>query len=459
VHTEGAAVPGRPALPEGPFLVLGLARSGEAVARALVARGEQVIGADAGGPEKPGLSEVAQRLQELGVEVHLGASDDRLAASARVLVKSPGVPQSSPLVAAFRARGRIVMGELELAWRLLPNDFIAVTGTNGKTTTTEWIGHVHRTAGVPVAVAGNVGTALSTLIGELDPAATIVCESSSFQLEDTVAFAPQSALLLNITPDHLDRHGSFEAYREAKLKVFTNQTSEATAVLPDEMDVKIGGSARVVRFGQRPGSALTLEQGQLIWRGQRLMSADDLRLPGAHNLQNAMATATVCLERGLAPQAVAEGLRSFRGVPHRLELVVEVDGVSYVNDSKATNVASTEVALNSYASGVHLILGGQGKSQDFTPLRPGVAERCAAVYLIGEDGPGIGAAIADSGVRLVASGTLEAAVRDASQAARPGEVVLLSPACASFDQFKNFEVRGDAFRAIVASVTGAEPTV
>jgi UDP-N-acetylmuramoylalanine--D-glutamate ligase len=447
-------VPGRghAALPDGPFLVLGLARSGEAVARALALRGEHVIGVDAGGPEKAGLTEVAERLQALGVEVHLGASDDRLAAGAKVLVKSPGVPQTSPLVEAFRARNQPVIGELEVAWRLLPNDFIAVTGTNGKTTTTEWIGHVHRAAGVPVAVAGNVGTALSTLIGDLDAAATVVCEASSFQLEDTVAFAPEAAVLLNITPDHLDRHGTFDAYRAAKLKIFTNQTSDGAAVLPDEMDVKIGGHAHIVRFGKRPDSSLALEDGQLVWRGTRLLAAADLPLPGAHNLQNAMATATVCLERGLAPEAVADGLRSFSGVAHRLELVAQINGVSYVNDSKATNVASTEVALTAYPSGVHLILGGQGKAQDFTPLTAPVAARCSAVYLIGEDGPAIGAAIAGSGVRQIEARTLENAVNAAAAQARPDEVVLLSPACASFDQFTNFEMRGDRFRELVASV-------
>ncbi len=445
----------RPRLPRGPFLVLGLARSGEAVARALALRGERVIGADAGGSEKPGLVEAAQRLRELGVEVHLQASDDRLAASAEVLVKSPGVPQSSPLVVAFRASGRPVMGELEIAWRLLTNDFIAVTGTNGKTTTTEWIGHVHRTAGLPVAVAGNVGTALSTLIGSLQQRATVVCEASSFQLEDTLAFAPEAAVLLNVSPDHLDRHGTFEAYRAAKLKVFANQTSDATAVLPDEMVVKIGGGARQVRFGTRPDSELRLDSGKLVWEGQELIAASELRLPGAHNLQNAMATATVCLERGIAPEAVAQGLRSFAGVQHRLERIAEVEGISYVNDSKATNVDSTLVALQSYGQGVHLILGGQGKGQDFSGLRDPIDERCAAVYLIGEDAPLIGAALDGSAIPVHSCGTLAAAVRQAASAARPGEVVLLSPACASWDQFQNFEARGEAFRELVVAMSEA----
>ncbi len=203
----------RPPLPAGPFLVVGLARSGEAAAVALSARGEEVIGTDAGDGDRPDLAAAAGRLRAAGVEVHMDASGEALAARAGTLIKSPGVPQSAPLVRAARARGITVIGELELAWRLLPNQFVAVTGTNGKTTTSEWIGHIHRTAGVPVAVAGNVGTALSSLISTLAPDATIVCEASSFQLEDAEQFAPEVAVLLNLTPDHLDRHGSYDLLR------------------------------------------------------------------------------------------------------------------------------------------------------------------------------------------------------------------------------------------------------
>jgi UDP-N-acetylmuramoylalanine--D-glutamate ligase len=439
----------RPSLPEGPFLVLGLARSGEGAALALRARGETVTGADGGSAEKPALAQAARRLTDAGVEVHLDAADDRLLTGARALVKSPGVPHAAPLVRAARAAGIPVLGELELAWRLIPNDFIAVTGTNGKTTTTEWIGHVHRTAGLPVAVAGNVGTALSTLIGTLPAAATVVCEASSFQLEDTLAFAPDAATLLNVTPDHLDRHGSFEAYVEAKRQMFAHQRPGQVAVLPDDLGFGVGGDAHRVRFGTEDRAALRLHEGELSWQGERLMPVAEIALPGAHNLQNAMATAAICLARGLAPAAVREGLRSFGGVPHRLELVAERDGVRYVNDSKATNVASTLVALRSYAGGVHLILGGKGKDQDFTPLAPLVAERCAAVYLIGEDGPAIGAALDGTGVPLIAAGDLASAVAGAGQRAGAGQVILLSPACASFDQFSDFEARGARFRELV----------
>jgi UDP-N-acetylmuramoylalanine--D-glutamate ligase len=439
----------RPPLPEGPFLVLGLARSGEGAALALKARGEAVIGADAGSSEKPALAQAARRLRGAGVEVHLDAADDRLLEGARALVKSPGVPHSAPLVRAARAAGIPVLGELELAWRLIPNDFIAVTGTNGKTTTTEWIGHVHRTAGVAVAVAGNVGTALSTLIGTLPAETTVVCEASSFQLEDTLAFAPEAATLLNVTPDHLDRHGSFGNYVEAKRQIFAHQRAEQVAVLPDDLGFGVGGDAYRVLFGSGERAALRLAGGELHWQETSLMPAGEIALPGSHNVQNAMATAAICLARGLPPGAVREGLRSFGGVPHRLELVAESGGVRYVNDSKATNVASTLVALRSYPGGVHLILGGQGKAQDFTPLAPLVAERCTAVYMIGADGPLIGQALEGTGVPLIDAGTLEAAVDSAGQRAGTGEVILLSPACASFDQFSDFEARGERFRELV----------
>ncbi len=419
----------RPPLPPGPFLVLGLARSGEAIATVLARRGETVFGADSGHGQR--LEQAAERLSAAGVEVALDASPDATPASVRTLIKSPGVPHSSPLIIAARARGIPVLGELELAWRLLGNDFIAVTGTNGKTTTTEWIGHIHRTAGAPVAVAGNVGTALSTLVGTVDPTATIVCECSSFQLEDTEAFAPDVSLLLNLEPDHLDRHGTFEAYRDAKLRIFSQQTERDVAVLPPGFDVRT--RARVLRYGEGPEREL----------------ADAIALPGAHNRENGLAAAAVCIARGLDPGAITEGLRTFTGVAHRLELIADRDGVRYVNDSKATNVASTIVALRSFAGGVHLIAGGQGKGQDFTPLAPLVAERCAAVYLIGEDAGAIAAALSDAGVAVFEVGDLASAVDLAGQRARREEVVLLSPACASYDQFVNFEQRGEAFRKLV----------
>jgi UDP-N-acetylmuramoylalanine--D-glutamate ligase len=419
----------RPPLPGGPYLVVGLARSGVAAALALRARGEQVVGVDAGAPD-------VGRLAQEGVEVHLDDPGVQLLDRVATIVKSPGVPHTAPVVEAARARGLALVGELELAWRLLPNDFIAVTGTNGKTTTTEWIGHVHREAGLPVAVAGNVGTAVASLVGAVDPAATIVCEASSFQLEDTTAFAPEAAVLLNLRPDHLDRHGTFEAYREAKLNAFRRQGPDAVAVAPVDLGVELPGDAHLVTFDDREPLPDT-----------------EVGLRGLHNRENAMATAAVCLARGIDPDAVRAGLRSFRGVAHRLEPIAEVDGVAYVNDSKATNVDSTRVALRTFdGRRVHLILGGRTKAQDFAPLAPLVAEGCASVHLIGEGAEEIAAVLAATGVPLHEDGEMERAVHAAQAAAEAGEVVLLSPACASFDQYPDFEARGEHFRALVEAL-------
>jgi UDP-N-acetylmuramoylalanine--D-glutamate ligase len=405
-----------------------------AAALSLRARGEEVIGADSGSAADPHLAKAARRLSQAGVEVHLDASGDALAARAGTLIKSPGVPQSEPTVVGARHRGVPVLGELELAWRLLPNEFIAVTGTNGKTTTSEWIGHIHRRAGRSVRVVGNVGTAASSLtMQELDPATTVVCEASSFQLEDTRAFAPEAALLLNLAPDHLDRHPSYEDYVAAKLRIFANQLPGDVAVLPDGLDVTVPGQARQIRYGSGPEAEL----------------AGRIALHGEHNRQNGMAAAAICLARGIEAEAVATGLSDFPGVPHRLERVGTVDGVAYVNDSKATNVPSTIVALRSFPDGVHLILGGRGKEQDFSPLAELVGRRCRAVYLVGEAGADIARALSGVDLKLIVAGDLAAAVTAARQEARPGDTVLLSPACASYDQYRDFEERGAHFRALV----------
>jgi UDP-N-acetylmuramoylalanine--D-glutamate ligase len=443
-------VSARPPLPGGPYLVVGLARSGVAAALALRARGETAVGVDAGAPD-------VGRLAQEGVEVHLDDPGVQLLDHAATLVKSPGVPHTAAVVEAARARGLAVVGELELAWRLLPNDFIAVTGTNGKTTTTEWIGHIHREAGLPVAVAGNVGTAVASLVDSLDPATTVVCEASSFQLEDTTAFAPDAAVLLNLTEDHLDRHGTFEAYVEAKRGAFKRQPPDAIAVMEADERTDMGGQARRVRFGGTPEfrADLELRSPWLRWEGKRLVRSDELGIPGVHNVLNAAATAAVCLARGIDPGAVRAGLRSFRGVAHRLEPIADVDGVAYVNDSKATNVRSTEIALLAARGAgrtVHLILGGRTKAQDFSPLTSLVGVRCASVHLIGEGAGEIAAALASTGVPLHEDGDMERAVAAARAAARPGDVVLLSPACASFDQYPDFEARGEHFRALVEAL-------
>ncbi|MBB4664711.1 UDP-N-acetylmuramoyl-L-alanine--D-glutamate ligase [Conexibacter arvalis] len=434
----------RPALPDGPFLVVGLARSGIAAALLLHGRGAAVIGVDAGSPE-------VERLRAAGVEVHVDDSGTDLLDRVGALVKSPGVPGTAPAVALARERGLPVLGEVELAWRLLPNDFIAVTGTNGKTTTTELLGHIHREAGLPVAVAGNVGTPVASLVGALAPATTVVCESSSYQLEDTIAFAPAAAVLLNVTPDHLDRHGTFEAYREAKLEAFRRQRPGDVAVAPTDLAPLLPGAGRRVTFGlAADGATVALhDDGTITWEGEPLIAAAEIGIPGPHNRENAMAAAAVALARGIDRDAVRAGLRSFGGVAHRLEPIRERDGVAYVNDSKATNVDATAVALRSYPPGsVRLIAGGVTKAQEFSPLVALVAERCASVHLIGEGAAEIAAALEPAGVPLHDDGDMEHAVAAAGAAARPGQVVLLSPACASFDQYANFEARGDHFRRL-----------
>jgi UDP-N-acetylmuramoylalanine--D-glutamate ligase len=427
----------RPPLPPGPFLVVGLARSGVAVAKALAARGERVLACDA----NPVDVELA------GVEVHAPDEGVELLGAVRTVVKSPGVPYEAPVVRAARLSQVPVLGELEIGWRMLASrEFVAVTGSNGKTTTVELIGHAHRVAGAEVEVAGNVGTPVSALAPEGE--GVVVCEASSFQLEDSEHFAPEAAVLLNVAEDHLDRHGSLGAYRAAKLQAFARQPADAVAVLPASGFADAGGAARRVLVG--PGGQMEHRDGALVWQGRPLMAAGELRLRGAHNLENSMFAAAVCLARGLPQPAVVEALRTFAGVPHRLEEVATVDGVLYVNDSKATNVASAVVGIESFARGVHVILGGRGKGGDYSPLAGPVRERAAAVYLIGETAAAIGEALAETEVPLHQCGDLERAVAAARRAARDGDVVLLSPACASFDQYRSYEERGEHFRRLAA---------
>jgi UDP-N-acetylmuramoylalanine--D-glutamate ligase len=448
----------RPPLPEGPFLVVGLARSGAAVARLLRRRGERVIGVDSGEPES------AAGLREAGVEVHTKVDGTELIDEVQTVVKSPGVPQDAPVIVAARERGVTVTGELELAWRALPNRFVAVTGTNGKTTTSELIGHLLRTAGEPVVVAGNVGTPLASLAGEVDEQATIVAESSSFQLEDSQSFAPECAVFLNLAPDHLDRHADLDEYLEAKLRVFANQSPDDIAVINAADQALAGralpGDARRVSFmppgGGEPNDGqdadMTIEAGELRWRGAPLIRADELQLLGRHNVENAMAAATAALSLGFAAETVAKGLRSFEAVPHRLEPVAALDGVLYVNDSKATNVAAAVAAIGSFEGAVHLILGGRPKGESYAPLAEPVAERCVAVYLIGEAADELEAALAPAaaaGVAVRRAADLEEALVSAAAAATAGEVVLLAPANASFDSYRDFEARGEHFRELV----------
>jgi UDP-N-acetylmuramoylalanine--D-glutamate ligase len=411
-------------------LVLGLARSGEAAALLLRREGVEVVGVD----RSPSLD--AGRLAAAGVEVRLGNEEVSLLDGVELLVKSPGVRGDAPLVAAARTRGIPVWSEVELGARLLDRPIVGVTGTNGKTTTTELLGAMFRAAGRPVEVAGNVGRALTSvaLESELDPEAWIVCELSSFQLEDIESLRPRVAVLLNLEPDHLDRHGSLEAYREAKLRIFEKQGSADVAVVPRG-------------FGPVPGAAARVE-----FDANDPLPAEP-RIPGAHNRENAAAATAAARAAGLPDEAIADALRTFAGVPHRLELVAELGGVRYVNDSKATNTAAARRGIAAYAGEpLHLILGGSRKGEEFTALAAELPETVRTIHLIGESAGDLAPALDAAGRAYSRDETLERAVASAHAAAEPGDVVLLSPACASFDQFANFEARGDEFRRLVGAL-------
>jgi UDP-N-acetylmuramoylalanine--D-glutamate ligase len=399
-------------------LVLGLARSGQAAALALARRGERVVGVDRARDVDAG------RLEAAGVEVRLGTEEASLLEGIDVLIKSPGVPAEAPLVTAARNRGVPVWSEVELGARLLSNPILGVTGTNGKTTTSELLGVMLR-----APVAGNVGRALTELDGEVGAGDWVVCELSSFQLEDIHELRPHIAVLLNLEPDHLDRHGTFAAYREAKLRIFENQTAEDTAVVPRGFG-EVGAASRVEFWADDPLPA-------------------EPRIPGAHNRENAAAATAAARAAGVPDDRIAEALRTFPGVPHRLEEVGEIDGVRYVNDSKATNAAAARRAIAAYDEPLHVILGGLGKNESYGELAADLRARRARAYLIGAAANDLAAAL-DSPYEL--SGDLVTAVRAAAAAAEPGDVVLLSPACASYDQYESFEQRGDEFRRLVAEL-------
>jgi UDP-N-acetylmuramoylalanine--D-glutamate ligase len=392
-------------------LVLGMARSGEAAAAALEAAGTRVVRVD----------------RTLGND-----GDVSLLDGVDVLVKSPGVPGEHPLVAAARERGVEVWSEVELGYRLHPErPLVGVTGTNGKTTTAELLGAIFRAAGRKVAVAGNVGRPL-TAVADAD---WVVCELSSFQLEDVHELACRVAVLLNLEPDHLDRHGSFEAYRDAKLRIFERAE---TVVVPTQFMWPNSSDVETV----------------LTFAATDELPAEP-RIPGRHNRENAAAATAAARAVGIADEAIAEALRTFPGVEHRLELVGERGGVRFVNDSKATNTAAARRALAAYAEPLHLILGGSLKGESYDELARDVAARGAVdVLLIGEAAPELAAALDRAGVPYDQAATLENALRSASARARPGELVLLSPACASFDQFENFEQRGEEFRRLVQNLEG-----
>ncbi len=383
-------------------VVLGLARSGRAAAAALERRGTQVRRAD----------------RELGND-----DDVALLDGAGLLVKSPGVPGEATLVAEARQRRIPVWSELELGYRLLDNPLAVVTGTNGKTTTSELLGVM-----LSAPVAGNVGRALCELDGEIEAGEWIVVEASSFQLEDVDTFRPRVAVLLNLEPDHLDRHGTFDVYAAAKLRVFENQELGDVAVVPRGFGAVPGGGRRAEFDAEDPLPA-------------------EPKIPGAHNRENAAAATVAARAAGATDDEIARALREFAGVPHRLEPVLERDGVLFVNDSKATNVAAALRAIAAYDAPLLLILGGRAKGESFEPLAAAARDRVKRAFLVGEAASELADALSD--VPHEVDGGLEAAVRAAAAAAVPGDVVLLSPACASYDQFRDFEERGDEFRRLV----------
>ena len=393
-------------------LVVGLARSGQAASLALSRQGTRVVAVD----RKPDLE--VGRLEAAGVEVHLGNEEGALLSAADVVIKSPGVPGENPLVTGARARGLPVWSEVELGYRLLrPRPFIGVTGTKGKTTTTELLGEIFRAAGRPVAVGGNVGRPLTSL--DPPPDAWIVSELSSFQLEDVHELELEVAVLLNLEQDHLDRHGTVERYRAAKLRIFERARHK---VVP---------------------RALGLE-------GVEFGADDELpaepRIPGAHNRANAAAATAAARAAGIDDVAIGNALQTFPGVPHRLELVRERDGVRWVNDSIATNTFAARSGIDAYDAPVRLILGGRAKGEDFAPFARSLPPKVAAIYLVGDAADELGAALDVAGRSYERVGTIAGAVEAAAQAARPGDVVLLSPACASYDQYESFEQRGEDFR-------------
>jgi UDP-N-acetylmuramoylalanine--D-glutamate ligase len=367
---------------------------------------------------------------------------------ADLVVRSPGVPREAAPLAAAYAAGTPVWSEIELASRVLPNPLMGITGTNGKTTTTELLAHLLRAGGRDAVACGNQGTPLSGLVGEVAPDAWLVVECSSFQLEDVPTFRPRAAVLLNVTPDHLDRYPDMAAYAAAKHNLFANQQPEDLAILPGD-DASPGAAAarRIVAAGAPGAEAVAWAEGGLHVAGLGLVAAwDDIPLRGAHNRENVMAAAAMAAHAGLGATEIAAGLASFPGVPHRLEVVGEANGVTFVNDSKATNPAAAIAALDAYPERVILIAGGSSKGTPFDDLAEAARGGVKCAHLIGQTAPEIAAALGDVGLTSVSHPGLREAVQAAFADAEPGDVVLLAPACASFDQFRSYEHRGDVFR-------------
>ncbi len=433
-------------------LVVGLARTGIATALFCAARGAHVTATE--GRAEGEVAEAAAKLRDAGCALELGGHRAETFLSQDLIVPSPGVPADHPFLAVARDANIQVWSEIELAWHFLRGRLIAITGSNGKTTTTSLVGHILETAGVPTIIAGNIGTPLISRVMETSGQTVTVLEVSSFQLELIDKFRPDISLLLNLTPDHLDRHASLEAYARAKARIFENQVEADAAILnaDDPGAAQFAPSKpRIFWFSRskRVASGIFLRDDQILLRRDGsetvLLRRGEIGLRGDHNVENVMAAAGAAFLAGVPPQKIAAGVRSFAGVEHRLEFVAQIRGVSFYNDSKATNVDATLKALDAFTGGLLVILGGKDKGGDFTLLREPLRRKAKFAFLIGAAAEKIRGHVSGA-VPSESVETIENAVRRAFQAAEPGDTVLLAPACASFDQFHNYEHRGRVFK-------------
>lgn len=440
-------------------LVVGLGRSGVAAATFLQEQGARVTVSDA--KTEAQLQHEVSLLLDRGISIETGRHGERTFRDQDLIVVSPGVPSDQPQLLQARQLGIPVIGEVELACRFLKGKIVAITGSNGKTTTTTLAGEILSNSGKRTLVGGNIGTPVISLASQSSSDGFDVLEISSFQLETIHQFRPYIAAILNITPDHLDRHHTFQAYVDAKARIFENQRpGDFTLLNADDptcvgLKNKVKGSLYWFSRKQSVDSGTSVADGQVVFRdrGQEtpVLPLGDIHLKGAHNLENVLAAVCIGMIAGCAPQQIRKTVAEFQGVEHRLELVATIHKVSFYNDSKATNVDATIKALESFPANIHIILGGKDKGGDYTVLNPLLHERARRAYLIGAAAEKIGAQIQGS-TPIVYSGTLERAVHQAFDAASPGDVVLLAPACASFDQFENYEQRGRVFKELVATL-------
>jgi UDP-N-acetylmuramoylalanine--D-glutamate ligase len=442
-------------------LVVGLGKSGMAAALFLRDQGARVTVSDT--RSAVALEKDIPTLLDAGIMVETGGHGLLTFRRQDLIVVSPGVPYDTPELAQVRAFGTAgppIIGELELASRFLQGKVVAITGSNGKTTTTSLLGKIFADAGGPTLVGGNIGTPVIDLIAPSTPETVSVLEVSSFQLETVEEFHPQIAVVLNITPDHLDRHGTFENYAAMKTRITARQTAEDFLVLnaedkPTQM-VAAKTKAQVYWFsGRRPIKQGAFVHGESVLftpregaKAEPILPVAEIPLRGAHNVENVLAAVCAARLGGVAAESIRASVASFKAVEHRLEFVAEVRGVAFYNDSKATNVDATKKALEAFPGGVHLILGGKDKNSDYTELSDLLRERCKVVYTIGSAAEKIERHLAGV-TKIVSAGTLDAAVRTAAQDAGTGDVVLLAPACSSYDQFENYEQRGRVFKDLV----------